>query len=415
MRILFTVHGYKPAWRYGGPAVSVPALAESLVRRGHEVTVFASNWNLDHVLDVEPNRPHDVDGVTVWYFEKEEPLQRLFPRIPYLAKSMGVLYSPKMAAALEALVPNVDVVHTHLPFIYPTFAAAKAAFRFGKPLFYHQRGVLDPERLRFRALKKTLYLRLVEIPILRRATTLVALTAAEVESYRRLGVRTPCVVVPNGMDVSAVAREQSGTIHSLGIEAAHTVVLFMGRVHPVKGADKLLEAFLSIEKEYPHAVLVLAGPDEFGLEAKFRQRATAAGIGKRVLFPGMVEGELKRQLLQRADLFCLASDAEGFSMAILEALAAETAVLISHGCHFDEVERAGAGRVIAPTVDALSSGLKELLADKSRLSAMGARGAALVRENYAWDHISGLLSEAYEEGIARHVAARSARPSVEHA
>ena len=175
MRILFTVHGYKPAWRYGGPIISVPALAEALTRRGHEVVVFTTNSNLDQTLDVEPNRPHDVDGVQVWYFEKEEPLQRLFPRIAYLAKSMGVLYSPKMREALSRLVPTCDLVHTHLPFIYPTYAGARAAFAHRKPLFYHQRGVFDPERIKFRALKKTLYLKFIEIPILRKATTLIAL------------------------------------------------------------------------------------------------------------------------------------------------------------------------------------------------------------------------------------------------
>src|ERR1700756_4584265 len=100
-------HAYGYATRpppYGGPAVSVPALAESLVRRGHEVTVFTTNSNFDRLLDVEPNRPHEIEGVQVWYFEKTEPL-KIVPGITYLAKSMGVLYSRRMAAALQSVVP----------------------------------------------------------------------------------------------------------------------------------------------------------------------------------------------------------------------------------------------------------------------------------------------------------------------
>ena len=402
MRILFTVHGYKPAWRYGGPMISVPALAEALTRRGHEVVVFATNSNLDQTLDVEPNRPHLVDGVQVWYFEKEEPLQRLFPRVAYLAKSMGVLYSPKMREALARVVPTTDLVHTHLPFIYPTYAGARAAFEHRKPLFYHQRGVFDPERIKFRAVKKTLYLKLIEVPILRKATTLIALTAAEVESYRGLGVSTPCRVIPNGIDVHDRAPSAaSDSLARLGIRDDHTVLLFMSRVHPIKGADKLLAAFLAIAQAHTEALLVLAGPDEFGLEAQFREQVARAGVQSRVLFPGMVQGELKQHLLARADLFCLPSDAEGFSMAILEALAASTAVLISPGCHFDEVAEAGAGQVVTPTRDALADALRSLLADRGQLRAMGEKGRALVRARYSWETIADEFVATYEEGIDR--------------
>jgi glycosyltransferase involved in cell wall biosynthesis len=402
LRILFTVHGYKPAWRYGGPMISVPALAEALTRRGHEVVVFATNSNLDQTLDVEPNRPHVVDGVQVWYFEKEEPLQRMFPRVAYLAKSMGVLYSPKMRDALRQVVPTTDLVHTHLPFIYPTYAGARAAFEHRKPLFYHQRGVFDPERIKFRALKKTLYLKVVEVPILRKATTLIALTAAEVESYRGLGVTTPCRVIPNGIDVHDRAPSPAGeSLEQLGIRADHTVLLFMSRVHPIKGADKLLAAFLAVAQAHPEALLVLAGPDEFGLEAKFREQVARAGVQSRVLFPGMVQGELKQRLLARADLFCLPSDAEGFSMAILEALAASTAVLISPGCHFDEVAEAGAGRVVDATTDALTHALRSLLVDRAQLRAMGEKGRALVRARYSWETIADEFVATYQEGIDR--------------
>jgi glycosyltransferase involved in cell wall biosynthesis len=404
VRILFVTHGYKPAWRMGGPAVSVPALAESLVRRGHEVTVFTTNSNLDRLLDVETNRPHEIEGVQVWYFEKTEPL-KIVPRITYLAKSMGVMYSRKMAGALQSIVPTMDLVHTHLPFIYPTYAAARAAFRFDKPLFYHQRGVFHPQRLKFRAFKKRLFLRLVEIPILKRATTLVALTPGEVDTYRMLGVSTPCAVVPNGIDPDTLKpRGGYEVLERLCIEPWHTMVLFMGRVHPIKGAEKLLDAFLRVADHHRDAVLVIAGPDEFGLEASFRVRAARSSASDRVVFTGMVEGDIKKVLLERADLFCLPSDAEGFSMAILEALATRTAVIISRGCHFDEVEEAGAGRVVDATTDAMADALREMLADRAALRRMGIRGVALVQEKYSWDHVAGLLVGVYQEGVERHRA-----------
>jgi glycosyltransferase involved in cell wall biosynthesis len=312
-----------------------------------------------------------------------------------------------MAAALDSTVPSVDVVHTHLPFNYPTYAAAHAAFAHGKPLFYHQRGVFDPERLKFRSLKKTLYLNLVEKPILRKATTLIALTEAEVSSYRRLGIETPCRVIPNGIDSGAYGTPNVSTLEPLGIKPEQKVILFLGRVHPIKGADRLLEAFMRVQADFPDAILVLAGPDEFGLEASLKNRSDVLFQARRVIFPGMIHGELKTQLLSRADLFCLPSDAEGFSMAVLEAMASRTAVLLSPGCHFPDVESEGAGLIADSSPAVLASTLATLLGDKERLTKMGRAGANLVASRYGVDRMVKLTLDTYEEGLARF---RRSRP-----
>jgi glycosyltransferase involved in cell wall biosynthesis len=410
MRILFSVHGYKPAWRIGGPVISVSSLAESLAERGHEVTVFTTNSNLDQDLGVPTDRFVDVQGVRVRYFRREEPLKRHLPRVKYLSQSIGTLYTPEMSAALCEIAPSVDLMHTHMPFVYPTLATARAAFRAGVPLFYHQRGVFDPERLKFRALKKSLYLSLVEKPILRRATTLIALTEAERESYSRLGLQTPCAVIPNGIDLPPARSEASDALaaREFGIEPHHKVILFLGRLHPIKGADRLLLAFQRVAANHPDALLVLAGPDEFSIERGFSTLAHAAGLADRVRFPGMVTGESKSALLHRADLFCLPSDAEGFSMAVLEALAHATPVVISPRCHFPAVAHAGAGLIVEPAADALERALRELLTHPQRLRAMGQAGRALVAERYTWDSVTRLMLDAYQEGIDRHRRGREA-------
>lgn len=405
MRILFAVHGYKPAWRIGGPVISVPALAETLARRGHEVVVFTTNSNQDETLDVPTDRLVDVDGVQVRYFSRQEPLKRWFGRFKYVSQSIGTLYAPEMRAALDAIAPRVDLMHTHIPFVYPTLATARAARRHGLPFFYHQRGVFDPQRLKFRALKKRVYLELIEKPILRNATTLIALTEAERRSYAALGVHTPCRVIPNGIDLpEATVPEQAARtfLQEFGLEPHHRVVLFMGRLHPVKGADRLLDAFVRIAARHPDARLVLAGPDEHGIEASFRQQVGDAGLLDRVSFPGLVSGTRKAVLLQRADLFVLPSDAEGFSIAILEAMAHRTAVLISPGCHFDQVREVDAGVIADATTEAVQDALERLLPDPARLIAMGEAGRALVARHYTWDSVASAMLDAYEEGLSRH-------------
>jgi glycosyltransferase involved in cell wall biosynthesis len=403
MKILYAVLGYKPAYRLGGPIHTVSATAERLVRKGHEVIVFTTNSNLDQDLDVPTNRPIDVGGVQVWYFKREEPVQKWLPFVPYLSKSLGYLYSPAMRAQLDRIVPLVDVVHTQMPFIYPTYAAGKAAIRHKKPLFYQQHGVLGPEHLKFRGVKKRLYIKAIERSIMRRATTLVALTDAEIRGYRGLGVQTPCRVIPNGVDI--VDQEkffERPACSPFNISEDETVILFMARLHPLKGADKLIRAFLMLHSAFPKATLVMAGPDEWGMVEKFRQEIMNAGIGNRVLFPGMVTGEAKQELLTRADLFCLPSDAEGFSIAVLEALANSTAVLVSPGCHFPEVEKAGAGCVVQPEPNALCNAMADLLDNPEKLKEMGKKGRDFVSRHYSWDTITDQLIETYAEGIERN-------------
>jgi glycosyltransferase involved in cell wall biosynthesis len=398
MNILYAVHAYKPAYRIGGPVISVSSAAEMLAKKGHHVTVFTTSSNLDDELDVPLDQPIDVDGVEVWYFRREEPLRKWLPFVPYLSRSMGFMYAPAMKRELRRVMPRIDVVDTHMPFVYPSYAAAHAAFRFGRPLFYHQRGNFDPARLAFRGGKKRLYISLVEKPIMRRASRLIALTDAERASFRALGIVTPCDVVPNGIDIPPPRPGASERVaERWGIAPGAPLILFLGRLHPFKGAEKLLDAFARVQSELPRAVLMMAGPDEWRLEASWRDRIAREGLGDRVLFPGMLTGDDKADVLARADLFSLPSPGEGFSMAVLEALAASTAVMISPGCHFPDVEP-DAGVIVDPDPDRMAEAMRQLLADPARLRAMGEAGRKLVAERYSWNAIADRLIDVYESG-----------------
>ena len=403
MRILYVTHTYKPAYKGGGgPVLSIAAVAEGLARKGHKITLFTVNENnIDGVLDVPINEPVNLNGVEVWYFPQIDIWKRWLPFITYMSKSFGYLYSPNMARALNRKVTEVDLVHTQIPFVYPTYAAGKAAIRHGVPLVYHQRGVFDPERLKFRSWKKWLYIRLFEVPLLKKASCLVSLTDAETASYRALGLDTPCEVIPNGVHVEEYWQEtQDEWLEKIGIPKGAQVVLFMGRLHPIKGADRLVKGFLGIREQFPKAILVCAGPDEFGIQAQLGSMIDGEDIAQsRVLFPGMVSGEHKKALLARADLFCLPSDAEGFSIAVLEAMASRTAVLLSPGCHFDEVTEAGAGMVVPKDADSLAVALSDLLADGDALERMGNAALELVKTKYSWDPLVDKLISVYQRCI----------------
>jgi glycosyltransferase involved in cell wall biosynthesis len=405
MHILHVTIGYKPAWRLGGPIASVAALAEGMAARGHDVTVFATNSNADEDLDVPTDRAVKFDGVDVWYFRRQEPLKRYFPWAKYLSQSVGYMYTPDLAAVMRSMLPLIDVVHTQMPFIYPTQAAARLALAAEKPLFYSQRGAFDPARLRFRGWKKAAYIRLVERPIMRRATGLVALTPEEIESFRALDGGTPIHLVPNGIEIDDFRRvPRPGALAGLGISEAHAVILFMARVHATKGPDLLVEAFIRVAREHPAAVLVMAGNDEQTLLPHLRARLAERGLAGRLIAPGLVAGEQKLDLLARADLFVLPSIGEGHSMATLEALASGTPAVLSRQCNLPIVAEAGAGAVVERSAEDLARAIGALLADRQAREQAGERAYRLARDRFGWAPALDRLEAIYAEALGRPVA-----------
>lgn len=400
MHILYVAHGYKPAYRLGGPIWSISALAEGMVARGHTVTVFATNGNGHEDLDVPTDRVVDVDGVSVRYFRRTEPFRRYLPWLKYVSQSIGYLYTADLVPAMRSILERVDIVHTQMPFVYPTQAAARLALAHGAPLFYSQRGVFDPARLQFRSWKKSLYIRLVERPIMRRATGLVALTPDEVTSFRAVGVETPVHLIPNGINVERFRRvPRAGLLGQMGISEGHTVILFLARLHQTKGLDLLVDAFVRIAEEHPASVLVLAGNDEQGLLPGLRERIAAAGLTKRVITPGIVTGEQKLDLLARADLFALPSIGEGLSMAVLESLASGTPVVLSRECNLPIVETAGAGAIVNRTVDDFARALGRFLGDSALRQRAGERAYALARDEFGWRPILDRLEQVYTSAL----------------
>ena len=366
-----------------------------MAARGHIVTVFTTNGNGDEDLDVPTDRAVAVDGVSVRYFRRTEPFRQYLPWLKYLSQSIGYLYTPDLVPAMRSVVARLDVVHTQMPFVYPTQAAARVALAHGVPLFYSQRGVFDPARLQFRSWKKSLYIRMVERPIMRRATGLVALTPDEINSFRALGVRTPVHQVPNGIDVERFRRVAAGSLAHLGISPGQTVVLFLGRLHQTKGVDLLVDAFIRIAGQYPESVLVLAGSDEQSVLPGLAPRIAAANLTHRVIAPGLVTGEQKLDLLARADLFALPSIGEGLSMAVLEALASGTPVILSRECNLPIVEAAGAGSVVERSAEEFARALARFLGDAALRRSSAERAYALARDEFGWRPILDRLEAVY--------------------
>lgn len=317
-------------------------------------------------------------------------------RLDAAAVAPGVrLQGPEVP--IEQAVRSASVVHLHGLWQAQTRRGARAAAAARVPYLIATHGMADPWALRQKYWKKRLYLALIEAANLRRAACLHALSRPEIEHIRALSPGTPIGFVPNGVDLPAFDDLPDRS----RLEAIHPqlrgkfVLLFFGRLHAKKGLDLLAESMCRVGPDHSDLHLLIAGTDD-GEWEPLRARIDHSGLMERVTYLGHVSGEPAREVWGAADAFILPSYSEGFSMAILEALACRLPCLITTKCYFPELAAAGGAVVVEPDADDVSRGLRDLLErTPSERAALGQTGRALVERDYTWDRQAERLAAIY--------------------
>ena len=382
MKILHVVASYLPAVRYGGTIVSVHGLCKALAARGHDVHVFTTSVDGPGDSPVRHGEPVDLDGVSVWYFPSRW-LRRLYG-------------SPPLGRALEARAGGFDVVHTHAVFLWPLWAAARAAQRAGVPYVMSPRGMLEKALIdRKSRVFKTAWIALVEKQNLRHAAAVHVTSAREAAELAALGFDLPPVVeVPNGVDVETATATPGAVDPAIrAIADGAPYVLFLGRVSWKKGLDRLIRAMPYMSSDLR---VVIAGNDEERLRPSLQAQANQLEVGGRVVFTGAVGGKEKQALLGGARLLVLPSYSENFGNVVVEAMAAGCAVVVTPEVGIaPAVEAAGAGWVVDGDPATLGARLAELCADGALRQAMGQRGRTTAQKEFSWDRVAERMESAY--------------------
>ncbi len=372
---------YLPATRYGGPIYSVHGLCKALAARGHDVRVFTTNVDGAGVSDVPLARPVDLDGVKVCYFPTG--LGRRLYR------------SPAMGSALADSLANIDVMHLHSVFLWPTSAAARIARAASVPYILSPRGMLVDALIRRKArLLKTAWITLFERANIAAAAAVHMTAQIEVDEFSKLGLAARRVaVIPNGIDVPPDnASDGRGQAPALPT-AIKWRILSLGRLNWKKGLERLIEAMTYV----PGAELVLAGNDEEGYRSRLEQLARRRGVADRVTFTGAVYDESKWDLFRSADVFVMPSYSENFGVAALEAMACGLPVVVTPEVGLArDIGSAGAGLVVDGEPAILGPALAHLLAATEERGRMGvvARAAA---GQYSWAAIATQMEALYAD------------------
>jgi glycosyltransferase involved in cell wall biosynthesis len=315
-------------------------------------------------------------------------------------------YTPQLLNSLQAA--QLDVVHTHGLWMYPSLAAQVWGQRCGKRWLVSPHGMLDPWAVQNARWKKRLADLFYERRHLRKAACLHALSKAEATAFRDYGLANPIAVIPNGVEVPQCSITASLPEWADHLPRGCRVLLFLGRLHPKKGLLILLRAWArQLQLSSTPWILVVGGWDQNNHRAELEQLVATLGIGSSVRFVGAQFGDQKVATLSLADAFVLPSFSEGLPMAVLEAWAYGLPVLMTPACNLPEGFAAHAAIQAAPDVDSLAAGLKTLFGmDASALRDMGARGRTLVEDQFTWQRVAAQMTDVY-----RWVLGQTERPS----
>ena len=387
MKILHVIANLAP--RYGGPSKACREMSAAVSWRGHAVSIYTTNQDGPHLLDVPTDKPVEVDGVTIRYF----PVQ--IPRF------WGTSWP--LAEAFKRAIPEHDVVHIHSLYMFHDWVAGRYCHAAGVPYIIRPHGTLDPYLHRRHRWRKMIMETMFQNRILRRAAALHYTSEEEMRLAEPYACGAPGVVVPLGLDLEDYDNPPiPGAFRARHPEIGDkTIVLFFGRLNFKKGLDVLAKAFGGLARMRDDIHLVIAGPDD-GMKDKTERWLADEGVADRATFTGMVHGAEKRALLGDADIFVLPSYSENFGIAVVEAMACGIPVVISDRVNiWREVEAAGAGRVTPPEAEACAAAITALLDDQRLRHDMGEAGRRLVKTAYGSDLVGERL-EAFYTAVAAH-------------
>ncbi len=383
MRVLHVTPYFAPAFRYGGPPQSILGLCQGLLEAGVEVEVFTTTANGPEPLAPAPEG-RVYDGVRARYF----PLT--WPRRSW--RSVG------LAQALAAAGRAADLVHVHGLWNHAAWTGVRTARAAGVPYAISVRGMLQPAARAHHAASKALAFAMVERQNLRGASFLHATSTDEAQVLSPFG--PPVVTLPNGVSPIAVSAGHVARVLTLaGLPADAEVVLFLGRVHPIKRLDLLAAAFLRLHGTRPQSCLVIAGPDEDGYRGRIEP--LLAPVAGSVRWLGPVQGLDKWSWLAAARALVQCSDSESFGMSVAEGLSVGTPVLVTDWGPWHDLQEHGCVWRVPHDAAAMAGGLGRVLDRGPDVAETSARGRAFAEHAFSWSAIAAGMRQAYERALSR--------------
>ncbi len=360
IRVLLAVPSIRVS--FGGPAVTVSGLAHALIEAGVKVGLTT--------LKTDEDTQWCAQGI----------------RVATVGEGKGVSEIPALVRRFFDGSPP-DVIHDNGLWLLFHHSIASCANKMSIPRILSVRGMLTPWALQHHGLRK----RIAWLAYQRRDMDSVCVVHAtsenEAQEIHEIGLRLPIAVIPNGVEVPPI-------VPLMDECRSQRTLLFLSRIHPVKGLLLLVKAW-SIARPVGWRV-VIAGPDEGGHGRTVKAAARKAGVAEDFDFVGPAYGIHRERLYANADLFILPTHSENFGMVVAEALAWGIPVITTRGAPWRILDENRCGWWTEIGAESLAEALRKAtaLTDEER-RAMGFRGRQLVADRYAWSRVAEQMQGVY--------------------
>lgn len=297
-------------------------------------------------------------------------------------------WSPNMTRFLRA--SDYDIYHTNGMWMHCNHETCTIARQKDKPYVITPHGMLYPQALARSAWKKKLLLNLGGVEKdLRHATCIHATCDAEMKHYRALGYTNPVAIIPNPMPIPSF-------IDDIKSEKSIKRIGYLGRIHPYKNTEALINAWITLGDEVKDAQLIIMGRGDNEYEAKMHQLVARHNLTN-VEFAGFVNGREKFERLASLTALCVPSITENFGMTVTEALSVGTPVIASLGTPWQELNTEHCGWWVSNDADTLADTISQALSlPQDEIEKMGNNGKRLVNEKYRDTQVAAMMKQLYE-------------------
>lgn len=372
MRVLHVIPSV--AERSGGPATAIVPMCRALQQHGVEVLLVTTDAGIHDA----PNG--NYKGVPAKFFPSQ------------LGESFK--YSRPLSVWLNSHVHEFSLAHIHAVFNHSSIAAAHVCRKAAVPYVVRPLGTLEPWSMTQKSVRKRVFWQVAGKAMLQRAAAIHYTTDAEKNSTENLLGLNHGKVIGLGVEVNSTAKEQLAQHFPALVQ--HPYALVMSRLHPKKGLNVLIDAFLALvqRERFSHWRLVIAGDGPSDHVLKLKEMAAASDS---ILFAGWLDGERKEAVLSGASLLVLPSHQENFGMCVMEALSRSVPVLVSpHVNLADEIVLANAGWIATVDKGALTTRLAEAFSNGEERTVRGRAGRQLSMK-YSWESAAKSLKDLYFE------------------
>jgi len=383
LKILFTILYFPPAWGYGGPVKVAYNYAKELVARGHKVTVYTTD-TLDNVSRIY--RKHNIlEGIEVIYLSN----------ISNFLASKKIFLTPSFPFLIKKTIKNFDLVHCfdfrNLQNIAVNYFAIKNQVPYCLSVFgqiNRGRGLLSMVKFCYDVLSGR--------RILKYASCIFAQNDHEEQTIAKQHIKKEKIAkLPLAIDLSEFQDlPQKGEFRKkYGINENDFLMLFVGRIHYLKGIDTIIKALPGIKKKIRNVKLVIVGRDD-GYLSQIRILTKAKDLERSVIFAGPVYEKERISIYRDTNIFIITPRfPEETSLASLEAAACGIPIIVNQNCQVPHLANYNGGITLKDdNADTLVNAVYDL--HKNEKSA-GEMAKKMVDKEYSIEKVVNTLEKIY--------------------